>query len=168
MHRSYRGHDTDQLLRLLQDHAMLGESHRTIAMLVHRLFVEVEALRAALADPAVPESVRTSYRKAYVGIGHTILSKFFCPSEDQYGEDVMMLERLGMSDAEVQQVQAEVVMTKTSRRRAPARRSSRHRAHPRLTVRPWTHASKQPPSDGRTPNACSPSSPTCAPCSRAT
>lgn len=177
MERSLHGHDSSQLLWLMQEHARQGESHRAIAMLVNRLFVEVEALRAALADPAVPESVRLSYRKAYqatatdahcsVGIGHTILSHFFTVSTDRYEEDVMMLERLGMSDEEVAATMEECEMTKTSRRRAPARRSSRHRAPLWLTVKPWTLASREPPSDGRTPNACSPSSPTCAPCSRA-
>ena len=97
---------------------MLGESHRAIALMLNRLFVEVEALRAALADPAVPESVRSSYRKAYVdttidahcsvGIGHTILSHFFAPTTNYYGEDLMMLERLGMSDPEIAAVEAEV------------------------------------------------------------
>jgi len=118
MPRSRTGHSPYQLLKLLSDHAALGESHRALAMMVDRLFVEVEALRAALADPDVPESVRRSYRKAYekttidahcsVGLGNTILREFFSPTDDLYGEDVMMLERLGMSPTKVKEVQANV------------------------------------------------------------
>lgn len=118
MQHSLRGHEPHNLLWLLQEHARLGESHRAIAMLVNRLFIEVEALRAALADPAVPESVRRSYRKAYehtaidahcsVGIGHTILSHFFCSSTTHYYEDLMMLERLDASPEEIEDTRAEV------------------------------------------------------------
>lgn len=119
MQRSHRGHDPYKLRNLLSDHAALGESHQALAMLVERLYVEVEALRAALADATAPEAVRRRYRKAYkkttvsahcsVGImGSTILSEFFRPTGDLYGEDVMMLERLGMSPAEVKETQAEV------------------------------------------------------------
>ena len=119
MKSSHRGHDPYELRRLLSDHAALGESHRALAMMVERLFVEVEALRAALADATAPEAVRRRYRKAYKqtaisahcsagAMGGTILSEFFRPTTAQYEEDVTMLERLGMSPDEVKATRAEV------------------------------------------------------------
>jgi len=86
--------------------------------LVLRLLTEVEALRAALSDPAVPEVVRQRYLEAYartavlshnaagpMGGAFKIL-RTFAPKEpgDRFGTEVEMLRRLGASTERQEEV----------------------------------------------------------------
>ncbi len=103
----------------LWDHAQQGTSHATLVELVMRLCIEVEKLRTALADPAVPEVVRASYRRANAQVNATahcsigpvgatvkVLSCFYPRSGGPYAADLVMSKRLGATPEEIAAEQA--------------------------------------------------------------
>ena len=109
--------DANTIREDLWDLATLGPSHATLVEPVTRLCIEVEKLRTALADPAVPELVRASYRRANAQVNHTvhctvgltnpteeILACFF--PGGAFAADLAMSKRLGATPEELAEQQA--------------------------------------------------------------
>ncbi|MDC0672061.1 hypothetical protein [Nannocystis radixulma] len=111
--------DAHDIYRSLYEHAKIGESHTLLVDLVLRLFFEVEALRAAIADPSCPEGVRRRYRAAYeaaaverhCSVGLTngdaeLLKHFFPGSGGTFQPYLAMLERLGATPEQLAAIRA--------------------------------------------------------------
>jgi hypothetical protein len=114
---------------------MQGGSQMHLVTVLHRLLVEVEALREALSSPETPEAVRAAYRQAYertASLSHNaagptggvekVLARFF-PSETKtdrsgtnkgrFASEMAMMDRLGASEEDKQALREELETVET-------------------------------------------------------